>query len=72
MAFTRAHYFDRMMEWPPLVSRVRQAALEGLDPQSEEAQSLAKTWLELFQSYAPEPDPQIPTKFLCRCSRNLI
>lgn len=62
MAFTRAHYFDRMMEWPPLVSLVRQAALEGLDPQSEEAQSLANTWLELFQSYAGT-DPQTQQKF---------
>lgn len=62
MAFTRAHYFDRMMEWPPLVSRVRQAALEGLDPQSEEAQALANAWLELFQSYAGT-DPQTQQKF---------
>jgi hypothetical protein len=59
---TRAHYFDRMMEWPPLVSRVRQAALEGLDPQSEEAQALANAWLELFQSYAGT-DPQTQQKF---------
>lgn len=62
MAFTRAHYFERMMEWPPLVSRVRQAALEGLDPQSEEALELANAWLELFQSYAGT-DPQTQQKF---------
>lgn len=62
MAFTRAHYFDRMQEWPPLVTRVRQAVQEGLAPQSDEAQALATTWLELFQSYAGT-DPQTQQKF---------
>ncbi len=62
MAFTRAHYFDRMNEWPPLVTRVRQALQEGLAPQSDEAQALANTWMELFQSYAGT-DPQTQQKF---------
>jgi hypothetical protein len=60
-----------MMEWPPLVSRVRQAALEGLDPQSEEAQALANAWLELFQSM-PEPIRKPNRSFACRCSRSRI
>lgn len=62
MAFTRAHYFDRMQEWPPLVTRVRQAVQEGLAPQSDEAQALATTWLGLFQSYAGT-SPQTQQKF---------
>lgn len=52
MAFTRAHYFDRMMEWPPLVARLHQATREALDPNSQQAQALAENWLALFQSYA--------------------
>ncbi|KFC98847.1 albicidin resistance protein [Leclercia adecarboxylata ATCC 23216 = NBRC 102595] len=52
MAFTRAHYFDRMMEWPPLVAKLHRAESETLDPASDDAQQLAENWLELFQSYA--------------------
>jgi len=52
MAFTRAHYFDRMMEWPPLVAKLHRAQSEGLDPTCDDAQQLAENWLELFQSYA--------------------
>jgi len=52
MAFTRAHYFDRMMEWPPLVAKLHQAQTEDLDPASDAAQQLAENWLALFQSYA--------------------
>ncbi len=52
MAFTRAHYFDRMMEWPPLVAKLHRAESEALDPASDDAQQLAENWLELFQSYA--------------------
>jgi len=35
MAFTRAHYFDRMMEWPPLVAKLHRAESETLDPASD-------------------------------------
>ena len=52
MAFTRAHYFDRMMEWPPLVAKLHRAESDALDPASDAAQQLAENWLELFQSYA--------------------
>lgn len=62
MAFTRAHYFDRMMEWPPLVARLHQAERAALDPGSEEAQALAENWLALFQSYAGT-NPETQQKF---------
>jgi hypothetical protein len=62
MAFTRAHYFDRMMEWPPLVAKLHQAQRENLDPASEEAQKLAENWLALFQSYAGT-NPETQQKF---------
>jgi len=62
MAFTRAHYFDRMMEWPPLVAKLHQAQGESLDPSSEAAQQLAENWLALFQSYAGT-DPATQQKF---------
>ncbi len=52
MAFSRAHYFDRLMEWPPLVARLHKATAAALDPNSDEAQALAENWLTLFQSYA--------------------
>ena len=62
MAFTRAHYFDRMMEWPPLVANLHTAQRQAVDPESDEAQALAANWLELFQSYAGT-DPQTQQKF---------
>ncbi|MDF7724767.1 MerR family transcriptional regulator, partial [Enterobacter hormaechei subsp. steigerwaltii] len=37
MAFTRAHYFDRMMEWPPLVAKLHQAQRDNLSPASDDA-----------------------------------
>ena len=52
MVFTGAHYFDRMMEWPPLVAKLHQAQQASLDPSTEAAQALAENWLMLFQSYA--------------------
>lgn len=39
MAFTRAHYFDRMMEWPPLVAKLHQAQRDNLSPASDDAQA---------------------------------
>jgi len=62
MAFTRAHYFDRMMEWPPLVAKLHLAQRDRLEPSSESAQGLAENWLELFQSYAGT-DPATQQKF---------
>ena len=62
MAFTRAHYFDRMMEWPPLVAKLHQAQRDNLSPASDDAQKLAENWLVLFQSYAGT-NPQTQQKF---------
>ncbi|MEE3663285.1 MerR family transcriptional regulator [Brenneria sp. g21c3] len=62
LAFTRTHYFDRLMEWPPLVAKLHQASRDRLDPASEDGQALAENWLELFQSYAGE-DPVTQQKF---------
>jgi len=62
MAFTRAHYFDRMMEWPPLVAKLHQAQRDNLSPASDDAQKLAEKWLVLFQSYAGT-NPQTQQKF---------
>ncbi len=61
-AFTSRHYFNRMQEWPPLVAAVRKANAEGVQPESEQAQQLARRWLELFQSFAG-PSPQTQQKF---------
>ncbi|ASQ77050.1 MerR family transcriptional regulator [Enterobacter hormaechei] len=62
MAFTRSHYFDRMMEWPPLVAKLHQAQRDNLSPASDDAQKLAENWLVLFQSYAGT-NPQTQQKF---------
>ncbi len=62
MAFTRAHYFDRMMEWPPLVAKLHQAQRDNLSPASDDAQKLAEKWLVLFQSYAGT-NPHTQQKF---------
>ena len=52
LAFTRAHYFDRLMEWPALVTALHEACREHCDPASPAGQALARQWLALFQSYA--------------------
>ena len=52
LAFTRAHYFDRLMEWPGLVTALHEACREHCDPASPVGQALARQWLALFQSYA--------------------
>ena len=62
MAFTRAHYYERMMEWPALVAKLHQASRDGLAAASPQAQALAENWLELFQSYAGT-DPATQQKF---------
>ena len=62
MAFTRAHYFERMLEWPSLVMKLHQAYREAVDPASAQGQTLAANWLELFQSYAGT-DPATQQKF---------
>lgn len=62
MAFTRAHYFDRMQEWPALVAKLHEAARDNLAPESAPAQSLAQHWLALFESYAGT-DPRTQQKF---------
>lgn len=71
MAFTRAHYFDRMMEWPPLVAKLHQAQQDNLSPASDDAQKLAEKWLVLFQSYAGT-NPQTQQNFASPCSRSRI
>lgn len=60
--FTRAHYFDRMHEWPPLVAKLHEAVENQVSPQSDEAKSLASAWLELFASFAGR-DPRTQQKF---------
>lgn len=62
LAFTRAHYFDRMKEWPPLVAKLHEAFNRGIKPESEEGQALARHWLELFTSFAGH-DPRTHQKF---------
>ena len=66
--YTRAHYFDRMMEWPPLVAKLHAARAKGVDPASEEAKALAAQWLALFTSFAGE-NPQTHQKFREAMSR---
>ncbi|ELY3466651.1 MerR family transcriptional regulator [Cronobacter universalis] len=61
-AFTREHYFDRMMEWPPLVAKLHAAVKTQLSPSSEEARGIAAHWLTLFTSFAGE-NPQTQQKF---------
>ncbi|ALB55252.1 Albicidin resistance protein [Cronobacter universalis NCTC 9529] len=61
-AFTREHYFDRMMEWPPLVAKLHAAVKTQLSPSSEEARGIATHWLTLFTSFAGE-NPQTQQKF---------
>ncbi|ALB62991.1 Albicidin resistance protein [Cronobacter condimenti 1330] len=61
-AFTRAHYFDRMMEWPPLVAKLHAAVETKCDPASKEARGLAAHWLTLFESFAGR-NPQTQQKF---------
>ncbi|EMX9089975.1 MerR family transcriptional regulator [Klebsiella oxytoca] len=62
LAFTRQHYFDRLMEWPALVADLHRACREKRDPASPEGQQLAQRWLALFQSYAGK-DAQTQQKF---------
>lgn len=61
-AFTREHYFDRMMEWPPLVAKLHAAVKTKLSPSSEEARGIALHWLTLFSSFAGD-NPQTQQKF---------
>lgn len=61
-SYTRAHYFDRMMEWPPLVAKLHAAQTKGIDPASQEAKALAAHWLELFTAFAGK-NPQTHQKF---------
>ncbi|ROP61843.1 DNA-binding transcriptional MerR regulator [Enterobacter sp. BIGb0383] len=62
MAFARVHYFDRLMEWPPLVAKLHQACRDGLSPADEEGQALVAHWQRLFESYAGT-DPLTHAKF---------
>ncbi|WON78019.1 MerR family transcriptional regulator [Serratia sp. UGAL515B_01] len=51
-AYVRAHYFDRIYEWPVLIAQFQQAMKEGIPPESAQAKQLAGQWLTLFRSYA--------------------
>lgn len=62
LAFTRQHYFDRLLEWPVLVAELHYACREQLKPASSQGQQLAQRWLALFQSYAGD-NPQTQLKF---------
>jgi hypothetical protein len=57
MAFTRAHYFDRMMEWPPLVAKLHQAQRENLDPTSRRKSWLKTGWRCSSLTRAPARKP---------------
>ncbi|WP_159235763.1 MerR family transcriptional regulator [Raoultella terrigena] len=73
LAFTREHYFDRLMEWPGLVSALHQACAEQTDPASESGQKLARQWLELFQSYAgTSPQTQQKFRHAMQCEPHLM
>lgn len=61
-AYTRAHYFDRMTEWPPLVAKLHAAQAQGVAPSGDEGKRLAANWLELFTSFAGN-NPQTHSKF---------
>lgn len=60
--FMRAHYGDRVGEWPALMAEVRDAIDAGHAPDSSPALAIARKWLELFQSYAGN-DPATHAKF---------
>jgi DNA-binding transcriptional MerR regulator len=51
-AFLRANIGKRASEWPPLIAQVREAMNAGHAPNSAEAQTLARRWLDLFRSFA--------------------
>ena len=68
-AFVRAHYFDRMQEWPALVAQLNDAMTRGVPPDAAEARALGAHWLALFRSYASD-DPAMQAKFVRRCSRS--
>lgn len=53
-AYVRAHYFDRIHQWPPLIAQFQQAMQQEVSPDSAQAKRLAALWLELFQSYASD------------------
>ncbi|MFC0229450.1 MerR family transcriptional regulator [Serratia aquatilis] len=53
-AYVRAHYFDRIHEWPALIAQFQQAMREEVAPESAHAKQLASQWLTLFRSYAGE------------------
>ncbi|TQI79575.1 DNA-binding transcriptional MerR regulator [Serratia fonticola] len=59
-AYVRAHYFDRILEWPALIAQFQQAMQNEVDPSSTQANQLAAQWLELFRSYAGDnPETQM-------------
>ncbi|HCW48232.1 MerR family transcriptional regulator [Mixta calida] len=60
-AFVRAHYFDRMQEWPALVAQLNDAMTRGVPPDAAEARALGAHWLALFRSYASD-DPAMQAK----------
>lgn len=60
-AFVRAHYFDRLQEWPALIARLHEAMTRGVAPASSEAMALGAHWLALFRSYASD-NPQTQNK----------
>ncbi|KAG0773742.1 hypothetical protein G6F22_014618 [Rhizopus arrhizus] len=60
--FMRAHYYDRIGEWPPLIAQVRDASDAGQAPDSALGRELARQWMALFCSYAGN-DPATHAKF---------
>lgn len=60
--FMRAHYYDRIGEWPTLIAQVRDAIDAGQAPDSALGLELARQWMALFCSYAGN-DPATHAKF---------
>jgi DNA-binding transcriptional MerR regulator len=71
MAFTRAHYFDRMMEWPPLVAKLHQAQRKiSILPLRRRKSWLKTGWR--CSSRMREPTRKPSKSFARPCSRSRI
>jgi MerR family transcriptional regulator, thiopeptide resistance regulator len=62
MRFLRANYGKRAMEWPQLMSDVRDALDAGVAPDSARGRELALRHQDMFRSYAGD-DPRTHAKF---------
>ncbi|WP_426207089.1 MerR family transcriptional regulator [Providencia sp. PROV272] len=60
-AFVREHYFESGKVWPELIAGLYRAQQSGVSPESPEVQSLAKTWLNMFNQFTGG-DPELQEK----------